>query len=82
MNMIEQIKGKLNTLSPTMLDIINESESHAEHQNFDSPITHLKIVIASPMLQGKSRVEQHRLINKILEEEFKAIHSISVIIKT
>jgi len=38
----------------------------------------IEIHVTSQNFQGKSRVAQHRLVNKILEEEIKGLHAISL----
>ncbi len=52
-------------LQPTHLEVLDESAAHAGHAgNPDgSGIgTHLRVRIKSPLLAGKSRVAQHRLV--------------------
>lgn len=67
-------------LEPTRLDLVNESEKHAGHRS--SPGTghsHFHLTIVSPAFAGKSRVDRHRMVNDVLEEELKgAVHALAV----
>ena len=67
-------------LSPTRLDIINESELHAGHRS--SPGTgesHFRILVVSEAFSGKSRVERHRLVNDLLADELAGrIHALAL----
>jgi BolA protein len=67
-------------LSPTRLDIINESEMHAGHRS--SPGTgesHFRILIVSPAFAGKSRVDRHRIVNELLADELSGrVHALAL----
>ncbi len=67
-------------LSPTRLDIINESELHAGHRS--SPGTgesHFRILIVSPAFTGKSRVDRHRIVNELLADELSGrVHALAL----
>ena len=62
----QEVQGHLQEyLQATHLEVLDESAAHAGHAgNPDgSGIgTHLRVRIASPLLAGKSRVAQHRLV--------------------
>jgi BolA family transcriptional regulator, general stress-responsive regulator len=52
-------------LQPTQLEVLDESAAHAGHMgNPDGSNvgTHLRVRIASPLFEGKSRVAAHRLV--------------------
>ena len=51
-------------LSPTSLEVIDESAAHAGHSgaNAEGYGTHFRVRIASPMFEGKTRVARHRLV--------------------
>ena len=51
-------------LAPTQLQVIDESGAHAGHAGANGTGfgTHFRVRIASPLLAGKSRVAQHRLV--------------------
>lgn len=67
-------------LTPTRLDVINESHLHAGHRS--SPGTgesHFRLLIVSPAFAGKSRVERHRMVNEVLAEEMKGrVHALAM----
>ncbi len=77
----EQIRRKLMVnLHPIRLDIVNDSERHAGHRS--SPGTgnsHFQILIVSPVFEGKSRVDRHRLVNDVLKDELAGtIHALGL----
>ena len=80
MNRAENIAKKLQVLSPSSLKVIDESEKHRGHPgNTGNGQSHYKIIISAENLKGKSLISQHRLINKLLEEEFaNGLHALSI----
>lgn len=81
MSVETRIREKLvQALSPTRLDVINESHLHAGHRN--SPGTgesHFCVLVVSPAFVGKSRVARHRLVNETLAAELKgAVHALAI----
>lgn len=81
MTVAQQIENRLrNMFSPSVLEIINESEFHSHHQS--SPGTgesHFRIKIRSDAFAGKSRVECHRMINDALAEHLKGpVHALAI----
>ena len=75
--MQSQIELKLqNQLKPSYLEIINESSRHNVPKGSES---HFKVVIVSSDFEGKSLIERHRMINRILADELKtSIHALSI----
>ncbi|KAJ9072507.1 BolA domain UV induced protein Uvi31 [Entomophthora muscae] len=70
-------------LKPLKLLIENESHKHASHsamRGVDSKETHFKITVVSDLFQGKTLMQQHRLIYDILKEEMGdgKIHALSL----
>lgn len=77
MERIERIKEKLSVLKPHFCEIIDESYKHASH--YDGIQSHIKIKISTQILQGKSLVANHRIINNLLADEFKnGLHALSI----
>lgn len=68
------------SLSPTRLDVVNESHLHASHAG--SPGTgesHFRVLIVSGDFSGKSRVERHRIVNELLSEELRdGVHALAI----
>jgi BolA protein len=78
---IDDIYNKLSVLNPTFLEIIDESGSHIGHSGYNpSGISHIKIKISSNLLDGLSKIKQHRLIYVSLSDMIKRdqIHAISI----
>ena len=81
--MIEhRIREKLEAaLSPSLLDVINESALHAGHRS--SPGTgesHFRIVVVADAFAGETRIARHRRINALLAEELApgGIHALAI----
>jgi len=68
-------------LQPTMLEVIDESASHAGHAgaNAEGYGTHFRVRIASPQFVGKSRVARHRLVYDALQLFIaQGLHAIAI----
>lgn len=68
------------SLNPTRLDVVNESHLHAGHAS--SPGTgesHFRVLIVCGAFEGKSRVERHRIVNELLQDELKdGVHALAI----
>src|SRR5882724_426198 len=66
--------------SPESLDVTDEShlhEGHAGHRPGGE--THFRVYIVSPVFEGKSRVERHRMINATLAGELAdTVHALAI----
>jgi len=71
-------------LSPVMLEVIDESEQHKGHagaQQTSSPSgeTHFKVTAVSSEFEGLGRVQRHRKVYQLLEEEMSGpVHALSL----
>lgn len=75
-------------LSPTSLEVIDESYKHAGHAHLVSRAgtaggvggTHFQIKVVSPSFAGKSRIERHRAVNEALAPEMgvDGVHAIAI----
>lgn len=76
-SMAERVESKLRAaLTPTHLEVINESHLHSSGPGAES---HFKVIIVSPEFEGKTLIDQHRLVNAALAEELKlAIHALTL----
>lgn len=67
-------------LEPTRLDVTNESHLHAGHAS--SPGTgesHFRLLIVSPVFEGRSRIERHRLVNAAIGDLLKnRVHALAI----
>ncbi len=68
-------------LSPTQLEVIDESYQHAGHAGANGlgVGTHFRVRIASPLFTGTSRVSQHRLVYDALHAFIDAgLHALAI----
>ena len=68
-------------LSPTQLEVLDESYQHAGHAGAnDSGVgTHFRIRIACSGFDGKSRVARHRLVYDALQDFIdQGVHAIAI----
>ena len=75
------IESKLNeALSPTFLEVVDESAQHHGHSGArPDGESHFRVKIAAPAFKGKSRVEQHRMINQVLAHELQGrVHALVI----
>ncbi|WP_261816815.1 BolA family protein [Vibrio gallicus] len=76
--MLQQvIEQKLNqALTPTHLQVINESHKHNVPPGSES---HFKVVIVSDKFENLRLIARHRLVNSTLSDEFAAgLHALSM----
>lgn len=69
------------TFKPARLEVIDESDQHRGHAGVHPGRveTHFRVRIESAAFAGKSRVEQHRLINAALADELAGgIHALAI----
>ncbi len=80
MNRVEAIRERLsNQLQPTQLDIVDESHLHAGHAGAASGAGHFAVTITSDVFNGKSLIEQHRLVYLAVNDLMKSeIHALSI----
>jgi BolA protein len=71
----------LQSLSPTRLEVLDESADHAGHAgaNGSGYGTHFRVRISAPSLSGVSRVAQHRLVYDSLRQFLDAgLHALAI----
>ncbi len=81
MSVRDQIAGKLSVkFTPSHLEVLDESEKHRGHGGYrEGGETHFRVRIASPKLDGLSRVAQHRAVMETLEAELKGgVHALAI----
>lgn len=81
MTVKETITRKLGSaLSPTALEVIDESHLHAGHGGWrEEGETHFRLHVVSDAFTGKSRVERHRMVNALLAEELAGrVHALAL----
>ncbi|MEK9710693.1 MAG: BolA family protein [Candidatus Puniceispirillaceae bacterium] len=67
-------------LSPQHIEVEDVSHHHAGHAGWrDGGGTHFTVTIKAASFAGKSRVQQHRLVNSILADELAGdIHALEL----
>ena len=68
-------------LSPTVLEVLDESQAHAGHAGADGSGfgTHFRVRIASPRFAGLSRVARHRLVYDALQVFVeRGVHALAI----
>ena len=75
---IDKILSK--KLNNFLLEIIDNSNLHKGHNNFTGKEeTHIKIILKKKNKIPINRLNIHRIINNLLEEEFKSgLHSLEI----
>lgn len=71
------------SLKPVAFSIVNDSHKHAGHVGNPSKDpnaeTHFDVSIESDAFKGKTRVQQHRMVYDLLEDEFgKGLHALAL----
>ena len=77
----EEITRRLNRLlSPTHLEVINESALHSGHMGDDgSGESHFRVIVESPRFSGVSRLERQRMINRELADLLEhRVHALAI----
>ncbi len=81
MRVSEIIEKKLiEALSPTKLDVIDESHKHAGHAGANPEgESHFNVKIVSGIFEGKSRLERQRMVFQAISEEMSGpVHALSL----
>ena len=81
MRVADEMETKLpEALSPTFLEIIDESEQHRGHAGYqEGGQSHFRVKISSAGLQDMSRIDRHRAIHTALGKELVGrIHALAI----
>ncbi|HXE72334.1 MAG TPA: BolA family protein [Candidatus Nitrosotenuis sp.] len=85
MSVADRIEEKLRQgLSPTRLQVSNDSAAHAGHAG--SPGTgesHFRVLVVSERFRGLSRLARQRLVYQLLAEEMAGpVHALALVTRT
>jgi BolA protein len=66
--------------APVVLEVVDESSQHQGHAGArPDGESHFRVRIVAAAFKGKSRVEQHRMINQVLALELKErVHALAI----
>jgi len=81
MSVTEEIRSRLQqAFSPSVLDVINDSESHRGHAGYgDGGESHFNVLIRADAFGGKSRIQRHRAVHSALGADLVGrIHALSL----
>ena len=67
-------------INPHFFSVKDVSEEHRGHQSFKENIeSHFEITIVAEKFNNRNKIERHRIVNKILKEEFlEDLHSVTL----
>lgn len=77
----QKISAKLvQAFRPAALEVIDESHHHAGHSGSrPDGESHFRVKIVAEAFRGKSRVDQHRMVNAALSEELRErVHALAI----
>jgi BolA protein len=65
---------------PYYFSVLDVSEQHRGHQSFrEGAESHFEIVIVSKIFDNKNKIDRHRMVNKILKDDYsKDLHSVTI----
>lgn len=77
---VERIRAALTTaLSPTEVDVIDESHLHAGHAGAQSGLGHFRVKISAATFAGQSLIKRHRMVYDAVGDMMKTdIHALSI----
>ena len=77
---LTHIKKKIiDKINPEKISLIDNSYLHKKHKSFDANKYHLKLIIKSQKLNKMTKIEAHKHIFFILNEEMKNnIHALEI----
>ncbi|PUB18859.1 BolA family protein [Yoonia sediminilitoris] len=83
MGLDAEISGALQKLSPTQLEVVNESAMHQGHAGDDgSGESHWRVIIQAAQFDDMSRIARHRAIHSALGPDIMGrIHALAIEIK-
>ncbi|WEK44280.1 MAG: BolA family transcriptional regulator [Candidatus Sphingomonas colombiensis] len=77
----QEITARLTAaLTPSRLDVLNESAQHRGHMGDDgSGESHFRVIVESAAFAGQSRVQRQRLVNQALADLLREkVHALAI----
>lgn len=79
---MNELRERLAGLSPTHLEIIDESHFHAGHEGSKNGASHFRVVIWSEQFTGLRTVARHRLVyDRVHDLMPYPIHALAIVAK-
>ena len=77
---VDRIRDRLQaTLSPTRLEVVDDSHRHVGHPSVRDGRGHFTVVIVSPKFAGMSKIDRHRAVYDAVGDLMATdIHALSV----
>jgi len=80
---VERIRAALQTLSPSLLEVVDESHKHIGHQGARDGRGHFAVEIVSDSFAGQSALARHRRVYDALASMMQSdIHALSIRART
>tara|TARA_B110000008_G_C16563009_1_gene401056 strand:- start:228 stop:482 length:255 start_codon:yes stop_codon:yes gene_type:complete len=82
-NYLEKIKAKIvKKVNPENITLLDNSHLHKKHKSFDPKKYHIKLIIESKKLKSMQKIQAHKVIFSILDEDMKTkIHALEILIE-
>lgn len=76
----EMLKRLNSALSPTRIDLVDDSEQHRGHRGYNpAGESHFTLTIESALFAGKSRVDRQRMVYSALGDLMESrVHALSI----
>lgn len=79
MDLPDAIRGRLATLDPQSLDLLDESGLHIGHEGAKAGGSHFRLTIISPRFAGRDTLTRHRMIYAALGPLMqREIHALAI----
>lgn len=67
-------------LAATSCELIDETYQHRKHAGFTEGKFHIAVLIRSPLFEGKSLLQRHRMIYEALDPWMKShLHAVKIV---
>lgn len=76
---IDEMKTRLASLEPSILEFEDQSHLHAGHPGAKSGAGHFALTIASNAFEGKTEVQKHRMIYQLVGDLIPTqVHALAI----
>lgn len=77
---LARVRAALAELSPSVLDLEDESHRHEGHGGHrPGQLTHLRVRIVAEAFRGQNRIARHRIVNALLAGEIaRGLHALAI----